>query len=93
MTSWNYSLSCGRVVGGRAKGFATKNNVVYPRDLLSNQRRARYQLYLQVGNMSDIMNMSPWDFFDLMKVASEKKGQTKEMSDRSKDMIKEAKDG
>jgi hypothetical protein len=65
--------------------------VIYPYDLLEKQRRARYQLYLKVGNMEDILNMPPWDFFDLMRVAGEKPTSTKGLSDRSKDMIEEAK--
>ena len=83
------------MVGGQAKGFEIENQIVYPRDLLSNQRRARYQLYLRVGNMSDILDMAPWDFFDVCMTAGEesKKGSTKDLSDRSKDMISEAKDG
>ena len=70
--------------------------------MLDNQRKARYHLFLHVGNMRDILDMTPWDFQGALKMIEESpqiwypnaKSKTKyrQLDDRNKDMISAAKE-
>lgn len=70
---------------------------VYPREQLENTKRLRYQLFLRVGNMSDILALTPWDFYGIVQEAGEEnerisgKTSTKPLSESQMDMIKKAK--
>jgi len=72
--------------------------IIYPEIQLENQKKARYQLYLQVGNMEDILNMAPWDFNGVCETLHENnkrssgKTITKPLNERQKDMIKRSKE-
>lgn len=75
---------------------------IYPEIALENQRKSRYHLYLHVGNMRDILDMTPWDFDGAMKMIEENpqiwyphakpKTKYRELDERNRDMIKRAKE-
>ena len=78
------------------RGFETPSReYIYPEELLDKQRKSRYYLFLKVGNMEDILNMTIWDFWGICEAAGEqnKPGQHKQLKESQKDMIKRAKDG
>jgi len=68
---------------------------IYPDELLDSQKKARYFLYLKVGNMQDILDMTPWDFWGVCEAAAEqnKKPAHRELKQSQKDMIERTKHG
>ena len=98
MIIFRYSLRYGHPAGSLIRGFAKpKNKFIYPDELLENQRNARFQLYLKVGDMDDILNMAPWDFFGVCETLHEnnsrKPGKHKPLKQSQMDMIKKVKNG
>ena len=85
----------------RTPNFVKKNDeettFVYPNEIIENNRRLRYQLYLRVGGMSDILRLHPTDFFGIIEEANEESkkisGTTsvKPMKDSNREMIENAK--
>jgi len=79
-----------------------KDKIIYPTVVLENSRKARYHLFLHVGNMEDILNMTPWDFQGAMKMIDENpqiwypnakpKTKYRELDEQHRDMIKRAKE-
>lgn len=75
-----------------------ENKIIYPAEHLDKQRTARYQLYLNVGNMEDILNMTPWDFQGVLKTLSDNNRQRsgkpkfRNLRQSNKDMIKASKE-
>ena len=89
--------------GSLIRNFDNKTEkTIYPAIVLENQRKARYHLYLHVGNMQEILDMTPWEFDDIMKMVDEHpqiwypnaKSKTKyrDLNEQNKDMIKRAKE-
>ena len=65
---------------------------------LENLQEARYSLYLEVGNMQDILNMTIKDFYGVMEAAKARsermsgKPTVKKLKQSQKDMIAKAKE-
>lgn len=76
--------------------FARK--IIYPKEVLDNRRKIRYSLYLKVGNMEDILNLTPWDLEGVLDVAEEQaealsdKKSIKPLTQSQRDMIKRTKE-
>jgi len=70
-----------------------RSKTIYPEEHLENFNEAIYSLFLKVGNIEDILNMSPWDFYDISEFATiqNKKTPHKQLKESQKDMIKRAK--
>ena len=85
-----------------AKKEKTKENkekIFYPSEILENIRKNRYRLFLQIGNMRDILGLSLDDFYGIIEVSNEdaenmKNGSSKSvkpLKESQRDMIRRAK--
>lgn len=72
-----------------------ENKIVYPSELLESKQKMRHSLYLRVGNMKDILQLTPWDFEDIFDVAYEQtpegSKEPKPLKQSQKEMIEKQK--
>jgi len=86
-------------VAKKEKTKENKEKIFYPSEILENIRKNRYRLFLQIGNMRDILGLSLDDFYGIIEVSNEdaenmKNGSSKSvkpLKESQRDMIRRAK--
>ena len=108
MITWNCSQRYGTLDGSGKVLFASKkasqkdhdpSRLLYPAEILENIRKNRYRLFMQVGNMKDILGLSLDDFYGIIEVSNEDAESMKKsgsntvqpLKESQRDMIRRAK--